>query len=75
MPKLRYIGLKVDGERAFIERTKICWMPGDEHDVSVEHAKLMLPHTDVWEPVIEEAKAPAGLADTRPAKSKGKADA
>ena len=48
MPKLRYIGLKVDGERAFIERTKICWMPGDEHDVSVEHAKLMLPHTDVW---------------------------
>ena len=62
MPKLRYVGLKADGEHAFCEKTGIVWMPGSEHDVSTEHAALMLPHTDVWEigepgPTLDDAPA------------------
>ena len=60
--RLKYIGTKADGERAFVEKTGIVWMPGIEHDVSTEHAALMLPHTDVWD--IGEAEKPGPtLAD------------
>lgn len=54
--KLMYVGLKVDGESAFSDKTGIVWMPGSSHEVSDAHAALMLPHTDVWA-IAEEAPA------------------
>lgn len=62
MPKIKYVGLKTDGERAFAEKTGIVWMPGDVHDVSAAHAALMAPHDDVWELVEDTAGGPT-LAD------------
>lgn len=65
MKRLQYVGLKVDGERAFQERTGIEWMPGDEHDVKDEHAELMLPHTDVWKEVPPKAAALAAAPSAK----------
>lgn len=60
MTRLRYIGLKSGGERAFEAKTGIVWMPGSEHEVSTEHAAQMLPHDDVWE-IAEPAAQTKGL--------------
>ena len=50
--RFKYIGLKVDGERAFKETTGIEWMPGSEHDVADQKvAEEMLKHPTIWEPV------------------------
>lgn len=79
---LKYIGLKQDGEQAFKELTGITWMPGDVHHVDAEHAKKMLPHDDVWEPVVpatqsqpegSAAPEPDGLAAAAPTKGRKKA--
>jgi hypothetical protein len=67
MKTLAYIGLKIDGERAFQERTGIEWMPGSEHEVKDEDAEVMLKHTDVWKEVPPTAKATAKLEDKVPA--------
>jgi hypothetical protein len=48
MIKIRYVGKKTDGERAFHELTGITWMPGDVKEVSEEHAAQMLRHGDVF---------------------------
>jgi hypothetical protein len=80
MPKLRYVGTKADGERAFEDKTKIVWMPGSVHEVSAAHAALMLPHTDVWD-LVDEAKeaerlrAAADAAASEAARLAAEADA
>lgn len=48
MIKIKYVGLKQDGERAFKEHTGIEWFQGDEREVSEEHAAMMLRHPDVF---------------------------
>lgn len=67
--KLRYVGKKADGERAFEAQTGIVWMPGSEHEVSATHAALMLPHTDVWDvaeddPTVALAEGPQAIGTT-----------
>lgn len=53
--KLKYIGLKEDGERAFQEKTGIEWFPGDVHDITDKAiCRLLLEHPTLWEPVTGE---------------------
>lgn len=63
MVKIKYVGVKTDGERAFKADTGIEWFPGHEHEVSEEHAAKMLRHPDVFEQVtgapVKPAKQPA----------------
>jgi hypothetical protein len=49
MIRIKYVGAKIDGERAFKELTGIEWMPPDENDVQDAHAEMMLKHPDVFE--------------------------
>lgn len=67
MPMVKYVGLKLDGEQAFKERTGIVWMPGSSHQVSNEHAALMVKHPDVWEIDLEPKPSGPTLADAAPA--------
>lgn len=50
--KIKYVGVKTDGETAFIGDTGITWMPGDSHPVAdritVALATRMLQHPDVF---------------------------
>jgi hypothetical protein len=46
--KLKYVGVKLDGETAFSGETKITWRPGDEHEVPDSIARKMLGHPDVF---------------------------
>ena len=62
MPQIKYVGLKMTGEQAFIDDTKLEWFPGDSHEVSAAHAEKMLKHPDVF----ALADAPVGLADAKP---------
>lgn len=48
MVKIKYVGAKTDGERAFKEKTGIEWFPGDVKEVSEAHAAEMLRHPDVF---------------------------
>lgn len=57
MPRLKYIGPKIDGERNYIVQTGITWLPGDEHEVSLANAELMLKHVDMWD-LVEPAITP-----------------
>lgn len=66
--KIKYVGLKPDGETAFSSETGITWFPGDSFDVSDKHGQKMLNHPDVFaidestsEPV-SEAKPVAKLS-------------
>lgn len=63
MVKIKYVGLKQDGERAFMEHTGIEWFHGSEHEVSDENAGMMLRHPDVFERVsgAEVALAPRAI--------------
>lgn len=62
MPKIKYVGVKEDGETAFSREpgAPAVWMPGDSFDVSEALAKKMLQHPDVF--AADEAAAAA--ADT-----------
>lgn len=58
--KLRYIGPKADGERAFKDVTGIEWMPGAEHEVADPVGAEMLRHPTSWERIDNgPAVAPA----------------
>jgi hypothetical protein len=46
--KIKYVGLKQDGERAFFSETNIEWRIGDAHDVDAKVAAKMLKHPDVF---------------------------
>lgn len=56
MIELKYVGLKLDGERAFQQETGIEWFPGSQHAVTEDMAAKMLKHPDVFEEVEEPAK-------------------
>ena len=65
--KIKYVGAKLDGERAFKEKTGIEWFQGDVHAVSAEHAAEMLRHPDVFEAAdadasLSAAKKPEAVA-------------
>lgn len=76
--KLKYVGLKLDGEAAFERDTGLVWMPGDEHEVTEALAVRMLAHPDVFArveaPLQLEAPLPAeqGLTATPAAPAKRK---
>lgn len=59
MIKLKYVGLKADGERAFQHDTGIEWFPGSRHEVSDQMAAKMLKHPDVFAVDDEQPEAPA----------------
>lgn len=65
MLKIKYVGLKTAGEQAFMEQTGLTWMPGYSHDVSVDHAALMLKHPDVF--ALGDVPQSLGLGDAKPA--------
>lgn len=71
MPRLKYIGTKDGGERAFEAQTGIVWMPGSEHEVSPSNAALMLKHDDVWA-LVEEAPSDVPTTTLAAAKPKAK---
>lgn len=48
MIKLKYVGAKTDGERAFKDETGIEWFPGAVEAVSEAMATKMLKHPDVF---------------------------
>lgn len=57
--KIKYVGVKKDGERAFKADTEIEWFPGDVHDVDSKVAEQMLRHPDVFVQVSGEPVKPA----------------
>jgi hypothetical protein len=63
MIKIKYVGAKTNGERAFQELTGLEWFPGDENEVKPEHAGLMLRHPDVFAKIGD---APVTLAAATP---------
>ena len=71
--KIKYVGQKLDGERAFMEVTQLEWFPGDSHEVSDAHAEKMLQYPGVFamddEPLTGDQINPveAGLARAKPA--------
>lgn len=71
MVKIKYVGAKHDGERAFKEHTGIEWFPGDVHEVKPEHAQQMLHHPDVF--AVHEETTSLAHAKT-PAAAAGKTD-
>lgn len=46
--KIKYVGLKPDGETAFSSETGITWFQGDSFDVNDKHGQKMLKHPDVF---------------------------
>lgn len=48
MTKLKYVGLKQDGETAFSAETQITWFPDTVEDVAAPIAARMLNHPDVF---------------------------
>lgn len=67
--KIKYVGLKEDGEAAFSNETQITWLPGSVQDVPLAIAQRMLKHPDVFavdnEPLTGEQIKPLGLADAK----------
>lgn len=55
--QIKYVGVKQDGETAFIHDTKITWLQGDSHDVADDVAARMLKHPDVF--AMDEVEIPA----------------
>ena len=60
--KIAYVGVKLDGETAFTDKTGITWMPGDSFEVADDVATKMLQHPDVF--AKDEGKATAKTDDT-----------
>lgn len=56
--KIKYVGLKEDGEAAFSDETQITWLPGSVQDVPLAIAQRMLKHPDVFavdnEPLMDK---------------------
>lgn len=46
--QIKYVGVKEDGETAFVHETGITWYPGDSHAVPEKVAERMLRHPDVF---------------------------
>lgn len=61
--KIAYVGVKLDGETAFSDKTGITWMPDDAFEVANDVATKMLQHPDVF--AKDEGKAAAKTDDTK----------
>lgn len=59
--QIKYVGVKQDGETAFIHDTKITWFPGDSFDIDAGIAKRMLNHPDVF--AVDEAEKTTVVID------------
>lgn len=63
--KIKYVGLKEDGEAAFSNETQITWLPGSVQDVPLAIAQRMLKHPDVFavddEPLMDKQIVPLQL--------------
>lgn len=72
--KIKYVGMKQDGETAFSDETRITWFPGSVEDVPDAVAERMLKHPDVFAVHDElltggqvvEKPAALSLADAKP---------
>lgn len=64
--KIKYVGVKQDGETAFKSETGITWLPGSSEDVPVALAVKMLKHPDVFAEDTAEAAAPAAPVTLQP---------
>lgn len=62
MTKLKYVGAKTDGERAFKEKTGIEWFPGTVENVPAALASEMLRHADVFALADDQTPAATSLA-------------
>lgn len=67
MAKIKYVGLKQDGETAFSRDTGITWFQGDSHEVPDGMAKRMLQHPDVFALDDEQPKAEPSKVTLQPA--------
>lgn len=68
--KIKYVGVKEDGETAFHRETGITWMPGSAHEVPDHVAAKMLNHPDVFAKA-EDAPAKTVKAGKESAKDTG----
>lgn len=59
--QIKYVGVKQDGETAFIHDTKITWFQGDSHEIADAIAARMLKHPDVF--AIDEAEKTPAVID------------
>ena len=60
--KIKYVGVKEDGETAFSRDTGITWFPGTCEDVPAAMAAKMLRHPDVFAEDVAEVVVPAAPA-------------
>lgn len=63
--KIKYVGVKQDGETAFSPTTGITWFPGMVEEVASAIAVKMIQHPDVFERV-EDGAAPTAPAALTP---------
>lgn len=61
--KLKYVGVKEDGETAFSRETGITWFPGSVEDVPTAMAVKMLQHPDVFAEADEQSPAKPVIAN------------
>jgi hypothetical protein len=64
--KIKYVGVKQDGETAFSSETGITWFPGSRETVAPAVAAKMLKHPDVFaedEAEVIQAVAPKKTRD------------
>lgn len=66
MAKIKYVGLKQDGETAFSRETGITWFPGVSEEVPDGIAKRMLNHPDVFELDAAQVAAKPGKVTLQP---------
>lgn len=64
--KIKYVGVKEDGETAFSRETGITWFPGTSEDVPVALAIKMLKHPDVFAEDASEADGPTAPVTLQP---------
>lgn len=67
--KIKYTGVKEDGETAFSLETGITWFPGMEEEVSTAMAAKMLQHPDVFTRAEEGAAQTITLASAASVKA------
>ena len=75
--KIKYVGVKVDGETAFASASGIAlWLAGDSHDVDDAVAAKMIKHPDVFaaNDIDEQPQAPAEMAPVSIGSTQGAVD-
>jgi hypothetical protein len=64
--KIKYVGVKPDGETAFKSETGVTWFPGTCEDVTVAMAAKMLKHPDVFAEADTAVARPAAPVTLQP---------